>query len=753
MTEPRASLADLLDGLQASSPLRELDRAVWEDLEVALERLELRSGELLFRQDDRGDGMYVIIAGSLAVSTTRASGTEVPLGVLRAGDTVGEIQLLTGGRRSATVHAAEDCELVKIPAEAFESLAARSPELLQLMADVARRRLRLSLMATALPRVFGRLDAAALQILEAEAEWVHLRSGEILFEQGTPGDTFYVVASGRLAAILEDEDDQRQLGSEIGRGECIGEMAVLSGEPRSATVRAVRDSRLVAFPAERCPYLCSHFPQLVLRVLRILADRLARSTTGQLPAATVGSARTVAIVPATGGARTGELTRRLIEALSRYGETRHLSRRRLDAFGPRVRADEPDDDLVRLRLLPWLDDQELRFRFLVFEAEPESTVWTRLCLRQADQILVVADAGTPPESGFWQRVLGGRPVDVGMTSRATLVLVHDDGRRWPRDTRRQLDAFALERHFHLRRDRPEDLGRLARYLAGRAVGLALGGGGARGFAHIGVLRALEEAGVAVDMIGGTSMGALIATQFAMLGDPEALVEINRRAFLAGKPHRDFTLPIFGLLSGRRAERLMDELFRGRDLEDLWLNCFAVSANLTKARQVIHRGGPVSAAVRASMAVPGIVVPALHGDDLLVDGGVLNNLPGDVMQGLCGGRVILVDVSPGSDLTFKAPGGRLPSAWQVARNRLDPFAEGVEAPSLLEILTRASSLTSIRSAELAKSRADLYLKPPIERFGMFEVSAIETIIDTGYHYARSRLEEWDGLESWERPEAP
>ena len=189
---------------------------------------------------------------------------------------------------------------------------------------------------------------------------------------------------------------------------------------------------------------------------------------------------------------------------------------------------------------------------------------------------------------------------------------------------------ALDSYHHVRLGDPGNLARVASILSGRAVGLALGGGGARGYAHIGVVAALRGLGIPIDMVGGTSMGAVIAAQVALGLSREELINLNLR-FMSRKPFAQYTIPMLALLNARRLQEGMQMAVGETQIKDLWINCFAISVNLTTTEMVVHDRGPVWEAVRASVSLPGILPPFVRGSHLLVDGGVINNLPGDVMR--------------------------------------------------------------------------------------------------------------------------
>jgi NTE family protein/lysophospholipid hydrolase len=295
----------------------------------------------------------------------------------------------------------------------------------------------------------------------------------------------------------------------------------------------------------------------------------------------------------------------------------------------------------------------------------------------------------------------------------------------------------------VRWDTPEDFARLARSLAERAVGLVLGGGGARCFAQIGVIRALRECGIPIDSVGGTSMGAIVAAACAMGWDHAAMVRLARRAFVESKSFLEYTLPMISFIRGRRLDRVSREIFGDTQVEDLWIPQFSVSSNLTTTEPIVHRRGPVWKAVRASGSLPGVLPPVLAGRHLLVDGGVLNNLPGDVMRARSGGPLIVVDVAPEEDLHAECD--CVPSPWWMLWKRLRSGRGGAGMPGIFDIMIRATLLSSIRAAKAMRKEADLYLHPPVQCYGMLQFDAIEQIVETGYQYALRQIELFGGRE--------
>ena len=584
--------------------------------------------------------------------------------------------------------------------------------------------------------LFNTLDEPTLRDLEGELEIVRISGGKILFLQGDPGDSLYVVINGRLRVSVELPSGKQQTVGEVGCGECIGEMGLLTGEECSATVRAIRDSLLVKLSKEGCQKLSEKHPWMILEITRIIIKRLRQAN--QPSSRVVNHLSTVAVIPAGKDAPLSDFARRLTKALSAFGSTLHLSSQSLDKLmGPNVTGN--------INILQWLDDEELKYDFLVYEGDAFVSSWTRRCIRQADRILAVGRAETDPELSEVEAKLLGADSAETTTASQELVLLHQDKSRPPAGTQKWLSPRRVDRHHHILADSKSGFERLARFLTGRAVGLVLGGGGARGFAHIGVIRALEEAGIPIDLIGGTSQGSVMAAQYAMGCDHAAMLAMNRKAYVEFQPlKRDYTFPAVSFLTGKRARKGLVMMFGDTQIEDLWLNYFCVSNNLTRAEMTVHRDGPLWKWTRASCSLPGIAPPVFCDGDLIIDGGLLNNLPVDVMRKLCEGPVIAVDVSPSVDLVTNVPDRDSLSGWELAWNRLNPLAETPYIPGIVDILMRAVSLGSVYHSESVKQQVDLYIHPPIEGFGIVDWEPLDKLVEVGYQFAREKVKEWKGL---------
>jgi lysophospholipid hydrolase len=582
-------------------------------------------------------------------------------------------------------------------------------------------------------RLFAGLGAPALDEIAAQLEWWLVPGGFRVCRQGDPGDSLYLVASGRLVVVRELGDGQEAVLGEKGRGDSLGELAVLTGSPRSATVRALRDTVLARLSRERAEVLLHSNPEVVLTLTRMLAGWLHAG-----PPEPARGCVAVAVTAPGPEVALGPLVDRLAASLSVFGPTLRLGSRAIDAQLGEGIALCPDGSSGHGRLAEWISEREADLAFLVYEADPALSAWTRRCLRQADHILVLAPAGAPPSLGPLAAELASLEEDQGRQLE-DLVLLHPDGSRRPRGTAGWLALHPFAGHHHVRLDRPGDFDRLARFLAGNAVGLVLGGGGARGFAHIGVIRALEEAGIPIDRIGGTSMGAVVAAQFARGGAWQDLLDVNRRGWVEMAPHKVYTLPLISILSSLKAEKMLDLMYGDDHIEDLWLRFFCVSTNISRTELMIHQRGLLRDAVSASMTLPGVTPPVVApGGDLLVDGGVLNNLPTDVMRQLGPGPIIAVDVSATLDVKADPSYQKTPTPWQLLAERFRRRGQPRPFPNILRLIHRAALLASDVHAKQAKQEIELYLDLPMDEFDMFNMEALDRIAEFGYGFAREHL---------------
>lgn len=695
--------------------------------------VRLRRGEVLLRTGEEPDAVYAVLRGRLRVHPGEVDedpGLSLELG---PGAIVGETAVLVGGQRLGTVVAAVATSLVRIEAERFASLLGDDPELAQVIAAETAERLRWTSFARHVTALVGEVSGAELVGLRDRCSWVRVTAGTELFREGDPGDAAYLVLTGRLRATIGSDAARRTLGM-MGPGSMIGEAALVDGGRRSATVTADRDSELARLDRATLEDVLRDHPRAGLAIVRQAVERSLGGELHRRP----GGPLSVAVVPLGRGVDVRLFASALTEHLGALGTVTHLWSARIDDWLDRPgTAHRPPEDPSGLRLDAWLQGLETGTDRIVYEVDPAWTGWTRRALRWSDVVLFVGDGREDPAVDELTD-----EVHAALRRhhrRAALVLLHDGAVDRPRRTGRWLEQHPADEVHHVRQGAPADTARLARVVAGTANGLVLSGGGARGFAHLGVLKALEEHGVPVDVVGGTSIGAVIASGCAL---GHGAVEMTGIAAEHFRRVLDYTVPVVSMVSGQRIVRAMREVYGDRDIEDLWRTYFCISANLTRSETVVHRRGPLVDAVRASVAIPGVIPPVPHGDDLLVDGGVLNNLPLDELlaTGLVGTSVA-VDVTPREGPRAKSDYGLSVSGVRVLTGRLG--GRHHPAPGIARVLLRSMLLGAMRDRDrqVAAEGADLFLELDLRGVDMLDFSSVERVAASGYEAAAPRIAAW------------
>lgn len=563
------------------------------------------------------------------------------------------------------------------------------------------------------------LDHEGRRALAADLEAVEILGGTYLMNQGETGDAMYFLVHGRLGAVL-DTDDGPQLVGHIFPGAVVGELALLGDVPRLASVVALRDSRLLRLSKEAFERVSARHPAILRTITRTVVHRLAERGTVDRPPSKTIAVLGIGLSPTDADA----VVATLLAALGRHG-----------TVGVVVVDDQTDPSSMGGALHAAEDANA--FVLLTGAVREEQVSWT---LRSADAALVVTTAGQAVDLGAAGPPLADLARDPLVAPQIHLVVLHE-GRTPPAGTGRWLDAVGTQSAFHLNMAGGDGL-RLARFLAGKAVAVALGGGGARGFAHLGVLRALDEADVAIDVIGGTSIGALVAGLYAMGWDADEREERALEALSRSGPLFAVTLPVLSLSSAAKLQSLLTDprYFGERQIEDLWLPYCCVSADLTTAQPVIHERGSLAFSVRASASLPGVLPPVVMGDRWLVDGGVLDNLPiTSVRQRNGDGPVIAVDIRPRIDLSLARATGTSVSGWAlVGRRGRDEAPRG---PSLIDVLVRSNVLGSVRALQetLADRPVDLLLRPPVADHKVLDFRRGPVLIRTAYEHTVTALE--------------
>ncbi len=586
-------------------------------------------------------------------------------------------------------------------------------------------------MATALHHI---LLSLAQNKLEFGATSRRVHQGEVLFQQGDAADCLYLVITGRMRAVRSDERTGFRVLGEAGPGETIGEMALVSDQPRSATVIATRDCDLLRVPRAAFETIARHDPNIAVEITRIVVARLQRLYEQPTLVTQISIAiRAPQPVPAL-----EDFVARFTAALASLLPTTVVRR----SQAPAALAGQTELETWS----SWLGATEPVTGARVFAPMPGQPTWTAACERHADVVFEIvppgmahlADDATVPENAAMP-AQGPRRMAILLEAAEPPYA----------GTSARLGHWAGS-YAHVRIGHAGDHQRLARRMVGRHLAVVLGGGAARGFAHIGFFRVVRELGLVIDRIGGASMGAIMAAEYAMGWSPERMLEETERVFAGGRGVYDFTIPYHSIVLGAKGEKLLRGLFGDLHIEDLALPYFCVSSNLTRACLVVHRRGALWNYVGVSAAIPGVFPALVENGDLLVDGGVLDEVPVDVARSEGPGFVMGINVSQKIDLAMRGKFSGRPRLRHLLASLWRSPQHPECIPSLMRVLYRTAVLSAVYRKDLSRKEADLFVDIPLTDFGGFDWKSLPKIADRGEQTAREVLHAWPERDDFRVP---
>ncbi len=695
-------------------------------LDAAGRAHEYASGQLLCVEHETGTDAFVVRSGTVEAFISRPEG-ELVVATHSAGALIGEVTAVIGGRRTASLRAIDAVTVAVVDSEALSAGFERFPQLGAAVLVDARERTDRTRVAALLASALNAYDDEAIAAIAKQVSWQTLLAGETLFSEGDEADAAYLLVSGRLR-VANDAGDHL---AELGRGEIVGEFGLIEGRARSATVTAMRDTRLARLGSEDFAELNANHTGLAMglvrRVLDRTADRLDKSNR---------AARSVGLVVLDPTCRwaVGDTFH---AALADLGSALHLSVGRVDTMlnQPGMANTDPAG-FGDVRLAELFHYAESNYEQILLESDAGESRWTDRVLRQADQVVIACPAHlNSADDALLARVLDRVPDEVPVW----LMLLHPATTPRPAGTASVLERHPVDEAHHVANGSRTDIARIARLAAGKGYGLVLGGGGARGYAHVGVIRSLEDHGIPIDRVVGASMGAVIAGGYAqgVARDERANTLKRQMADLL-----DYTVPIVSIIKAERIAKSVEAQFGGWDLEDMWTPFTCVSTNLTTSAVLVHRRGSATQAVRASLSLPGIMPPVAFAGDLLVDGGILNNLPVDVMADDPSiSTIIACDVTPPFGPRAKIDHGLSMSGWKALRAKVgrgdDPY------PGLGAVLMRSMLLGSTRDRDrhVASGQIDLYLDLDLAGVGLLDFEVVDPVVEKGYEAADPRIAKW------------
>ncbi|KFU87141.1 Patatin-like phospholipase domain-containing protein 7, partial [Chaetura pelagica] len=723
---------------------------------------QVTAGTVLSRQGDQDVNVCFVVSGMLHVYQRKIDSEEdTCLFITHPGELVGQLAVLTGEPLIFTIKANRDCSFLSISKSHFYQIMREQPSVVLGVAHT----------------VVKRMSPFVRQI-DFALDWMEVEAGRAVYRQGDKSDCTYIVLNGRLRSVIRMDDGKKHLTGEYGRGDLIGVVEALTHQPRATTVHAVRDSELAKLPEGALTSIKRKFPQVVTRLIHLLGEKILgslqqgghplglHSSSSKWDAGNPASnLSTVAIMPVSEEVPLTAFTLELKHALSAVGPALLLTS---DNIKQRL-GSAALDSTHEYRLTSWLGQQEDIHRIVLYQADSSLTPWTQRCIRQADCILIVGLGDQEPTVGELERMLE----NTAVRAQKQLVLLHKEDGPLPSRTVEWLNMRSwCSAHLHLRcprrvfskrslpkliemyervcqkpPDRHSDFSRLARVLTGNAIALVLGGGGARGCSQVGVIRALIEAGIPVDMIGGTSIGAFMSALYAEERSYNQMrIKARQWAMVMNsvlKTILDLTYPITSMFSGAAFNKSINNIFKDKQIEDLWIPYFTITTDITASAMRVHTDGSLWRYVRASMSLSGYMPPLCDPKDghLLMDGGYINNLPADVAKSMGAKVVIAIDVGSRDETDLTNYGDCL-SGWWLLWKKWNPLAEKVKVLNMAEIQTRLAYVCCVRQLEMVKSSDYCeYIRPPIDRYRTLDFGKFDEICEVGYQHGKTVFNVW------------
>lgn len=729
-----------------------LSKETKEHLERSFHKVNFVKNKVVIKQGEHGNALYLVATGSFSVYVTN-DGKKQKLGEVKPGSCFGEGALVTDEPRNATVVCDQSGIVYRIDRNEFKrAFKDRSEELKAFVRLISRRSraLHRSVFRPEPRRIkelissvslFQGVGTKLISELEQQMEWIFLPGGETLMRQGDKADGMYVVVNGSL--VYEVRNDQGLVVStgNFSKGDIIGEMALLTGEPRTATVVATLSCEIVKISTVAFESVFSKHPPSMLAITKLIADRFTKDRMGKR---TVKKTRSIiTLFPLQKDLSVRDFAHNLASALKKIGRT-------IIVESKDFKKKKGDREHAVSDILESLYHLQDTHDFLILCPDFEDKLWTETILHHTNRILLLSDAKkadvlSPEEIRF----LGDSEETHGPIRE--LVLLYSDPNEKPKNISNLTRIRKTDVIRHIRTYSHHGFESLTRFITGRSIGLALGGGGAKGFAHIGLIKAMQEENIPIDMIGGTSAGALMASIYALGNDAPSLERIAKALMSDKKTLNDYTIPVVSLIRGKKFNTVIKSFVGETMIEDLWLPYFAVATSLSKAQKVIIDRGPLWKALRASASIPGILPPFFENNELLVDGAMLDNIPGAVMREKGADFVISVALASEGDSAAdelfgriypKNNSGALPSALRLLFKRLFRKAQNFkDAPNLLSLLMRATFVASDAAMAQAKAESDIFAELPVEQYGLFDWKKFYELVEIGYRYGKTNAKTW------------
>jgi len=653
-------------------------------------------------------------------------------------------------------------------------------------------------------QMFRELPVDAINSIAENLQLVVFQKDALVFTIDDPGDCMYIIKSGEVK-VVAGVGNSGEVLTYLGRGNYFGEMALLTGDHRSASIITTMDSELFMLTKMDFDFLIQHHPSISLALSHMLSQRLRdisikkagrqnkvicmfNTLFGQYEQQVVTEIAQNLLQETNGKVIVVDLDpasdrRRLENERKQPGKDAAWVLKHLDNIqDDELAAMLPEDEKGVKFFLPPLTEQfplssyivrllsllkeAYNFVLVHVKADSELDAGGIKIMEQANTVLYLLNQ-TKGAIGGPKRLLQMFQREYEqLLKKFEIVVVRSE----PDPSLSELlagfvghhrihflrvgDSFRAVIQHHqqekivtaepARRQAHRDVSRIARRLGNVSVGLVLGGGGARAYAHLGVLKVLQEEGIPIDIIAGTSMGAFLGALYIQGYRIEEILDISREAWKKLNSPLSWTLPRIAFIKGKRIQHLVHDIFGDTLIEDLPLPFFCVAGDLVSGQEVVLGNGKLYKAILATGALPGFFEPVSLKNMYLVDGGVVNNVPGDVLKKQGIDMVIAVDVTPEREVHLMPE--RHVSERIVPERKL--FHRLLQLVRLLKsrygtvLLPRIiMRVIAIEGLEITRNKSryfDIHIKPNLEHFDLFDFRRLRAIVNIGEEAGRSEI---------------
>ena len=562
--------------------------------------------------------------------------------------------------------------------------------------------------------ILSHFTKADLRKLVSQSSIIEAQVDEVLFSSDDPSDYLYYMIDGCMEVFVPGSVEKRV--TIVRSGNMAGEMGVVAAESYGLTGKVHRPSRLLKIDKDVFLGFFQKDPELLMQLAQTMAKRLHDVVVG-MHAKHYLYKNIVLYVT---------IPNVSIETIKSYFQT-------CSHQDTTIIYDKNAFEASQQNIVSFLYQCEDNPGVNIFLIDSLSESWSNAVLLHVEYVyILVAEGGWDAIDPYVLSCLKRRPCD--------LVIWHAQPEPYS-DTHNFYERYSFKRSHHIT-GTEADYQRLYRFMTGRAIGLVISGGGFRGYAHFGLIKALSESGVPIDCIGGASMGAVVGAGLAINSNWDKFSLFYEKAMTRLKNKRFFgiTLPILSVLSGKLATDILKETYGSYQIEDLPINFWCIASNLSKRQKEIKSHGSLWEWLRASMAIPGVFPPFEKDGSIYVDGAVCTNLPVQDMRDYLDGAGTIITLDIGLPLLpqYKYSCPPILTMGEALAYKFGFAKKSYVFPALLDIILESSSINQYIFDTQGAKTADIIIAPDTSSLSFLDPTKENPLSLIAYTFAKEIL---------------